>query len=495
MTASEPAPFGSGGPFEGVAMSRRHFLAASAASALVVACGEATTPPSPAAALSPSTPAGSSPSPAATLAATASRQPPASAPATSPTSSPSASPSAAPGGPRGRTLYRDAALADGRGPSLRVGVSVLVEDGVIAWIRPSDGEEDSGPREGLTIVDAAGATIVPGMVDCHSHLTGPGGANWIARFSDSPQRLLEVAEENGALALAAGVRWLRDVGAPIAEDPVDGRRRALSLGVRDRWAGRRDRPYVRAAGTWIFGAGAGLPGLDLEAANGDELVAAAIGQLDDGADLVKIYLDGPDPARAPWSVDEVRSVVSAVHGRGAKVTAHSGRLDGARVGAEAGVDALEHGFELDADVAATMAANGVTLVSTLSVMRSWLSFGRTTAMPRFAGEEGASAIRARLERAEQSVRLAQQAGVTVCAGTDFGGGSLRANQLAWEVESLVAAGLEPWEGLAAATWRGGELLSEPDAGVIRDGGPADFFLVHGDPLSDPSALWRVWKVA
>jgi imidazolonepropionase-like amidohydrolase len=51
------------------------------------------------------------------------------------------------------------------------------------------------------------------------------------------------------------------------------------------------------------------------------------------------------------------------------------------------------------------------------------------------------------------------------------------------------------EALAAATWRGGELLGEPDAGVIREGGPADFFLVHGDPLSDPSALWRVWRHA
>jgi len=86
-------------------------------------------------------------------------------------------------------------------------------------------------------------------------------------------------------------------------------------------------------------------------------------------------------------------------------------------------------------------------------------------------------------------------GVRIAAGTDFGGGSLRANQLAWEVESLVAAGLEPWEALAAATWRGGELLGEPDAGDLRDGGPADFVLVHGDPLSDPTALWRVWRVS
>jgi imidazolonepropionase-like amidohydrolase len=251
---------------------------------------------------------------------------------------------------------------------------------------------------------------------------------------------------------------------------------------------------VRAAGAWLFGAGAGIAGLDLEAADGDDLLRLAEGQLDDGADLVKLYLDGPDPETAPWSVDEVGQVVTAVHARGAKVTAHAGRLAGAAVGAAAGVDALEHGFELDAGVAATMAANGVALVSTLAVMRSWQSFARTTSLERFAAPKGISATRARQERAEASVRLAHAAGVAICAGTDFGGGSLRANQLAWEVESLVAAGLEPWEALGAATWRGGELLGEPEAGVLREGGPADFFLVHGDPTSDAAALWRVWRV-
>jgi imidazolonepropionase-like amidohydrolase len=93
------------------------------------------------------------------------------------------------------------------------------------------------------------------------------------------------------------------------------------------------------------------------------------------------------------------------------------------------------------------------------------------------------------------VRLAARAGVLIAAGTDFGGGSTRANQLAWEVECLVAAGLEPWQALAAATRNGGTLLGEPEAGVLREGGPADFALVHGDPLSDPAALWRVWRVA
>jgi imidazolonepropionase-like amidohydrolase len=142
-----------------------------------------------------------------------------------------------------------------------------------------------------------------------------------------------------------------------------------------------------------------------------------------------------------------------------------------------------------------MAARGTTLVSTLAVMHSWQSFGDTTTVERFAADEGRARIVARREQAEASIRLARDAGVAIATGSDFGGGSLRANQLAWEVGSLVEAGIEPVDAIAAATWRGGELIGEPDAGVLREGGPADFFLVHGDPLSDPGALWRVWRTA
>jgi imidazolonepropionase-like amidohydrolase len=370
-------------------------------------------------------------------------------------------------------------------------VSILVEDGRISWIRPAGGEEDPA---GASVVDCAGATFVPGMVDCHSHVTGPGGANWIARFSDPVETLLSVAEANGRLGLAAGVRWMRDVGSPIGIDPADGRERALALGVRDRWAGRADRPYLRAAGSWIFRRGVSPIPAAIEAATADELLAAAIGQLDAGADLVKLYMDGPDVDAAPWSAAEVARVVEAAHGRGAKVTAHAGRLSGVGPAVAAGVDSIEHGFELDADLATRMASRGTVLVSTLAVMHSWLSFGDTTRIERFVGD-GRTTIEGRLERARSSVRLARDAGVTIAAGSDFGGGSLRANQLAWEVESLVGAGLEPVDALAAATWRGGQLLGEPEAGALRAGGPADFFLVHGDPLSDPSALWRVWRTA
>jgi imidazolonepropionase-like amidohydrolase len=388
-------------------------------------------------------------------------------------------------------IYRDAAMADGRSAELRVGVSVLVEDDRISWIRPASDEGEL--PAGCEIVDAGGSTIIPGLVDGHSHLSLPGGSHWIDRGADATEVLLDVAEANGELQHRSGVRWARDVGSPTRS--VDGRERGVSLAVRERWAGRRDRPYVRAAGTWVTVAGLLPEGLTIEARDSDELLAAALRQLDDGADFVKLYLDGPDPDIAPWSADEVARVVRAVHERGAKVTAHSGRLSGSRVCAEAGVDSIEHGFELDADCARAMAQAGCVLVTTMTVLKSWLTFGTTTTIPRFCDAESRTKIAGRLEVAKHSALLAHQAGVSIVGGTDFGGGSARANQLPWEFECLVEAGLEPWQALGCITWRGGELLGEPGAGVITEGGPADFSLVHGDPLSDPTALWRVWRVA
>src|SRR5439155_234085 len=148
------------------------------------------------------------------------------------------------GGPLGvaRTLYRGGALADGRSGELRHGVSILVDEGRIAWIRPADDEGET----------------------------------------------------------AAG----------------------------------------RAAGP-----------ATLEAHDADELMRLANRQLDDGADFLKLYMDGPEPGVAPWSADEAGRVVAAVHARGARVTAHSSDLAGARVCVAAGVDSIEHGMELDADVA------------------------------------------------------------------------------------------------------------------------------------------------
>jgi imidazolonepropionase-like amidohydrolase len=415
------------------------------------------------------------------------------APTATPSSSPTAlpSPSPAPTGPA--VLYRGAALADGRSASVQRNVSLLVEAGVVRWIRPGDAEEAA---PGARVVDAVGATIVPGLVDAHAHLTGTGGAHWIDRFADPPAVLAAVGEENAALAWQAGVRWVRDVGSPVVVDPVDGRRRAAALGVRDRLRGRAGFPEIRAAGSWVTRAGA-LPGrISAAAANADQLLALAIGQLDDGADLVKLYLGAPDGGPTPpWSTAEVRRVVDAVHARGARVAAHASRIAAIRTAVNAGVDTIEHGNELDAYTARRMRETGTILVSTLTVLHSWLSFSTTTTIPQFAAASSVRRIQDQLAGAEAAVRNARAAGVAIAAGSDAGGGSPRANHIGWEFQNLVRAGLPPVEALAAVTWRGGEALAEPEAGVLGEGSPARFFLVHGDPLSDPAAIWRVWRHA
>ena len=382
----------------------------------------------------------------------------------------------------GRTILHDAAFADGSSDSLRFGVSLAISGGRIESI----GANDEIDRAGAEVVDAGGAVIVPGLVDCHSHLTMQGGSHWIARGDDPPAVLRQVARDNAKRLVQAGVLWARDVGAPSANG------RPISLDVRDELAGTSGNPYILVAGTWI--GKTGYPDMWVTT-DDDGLKDAAIHQLDLGTDIVKIYMDAPGGGKdSPFSVAALKAATDAVHARGARVACHCGYLDGARVAAVAGVDSIEHGMELDEDIARTMKTNNVTLTSTLSIFASWETFSRTTDIERFTTEESRQRIAKRKEGAYAAVAAAKRAGVRIATGSDFGGGSVRAGHLAWEVELLVTAGLTPREALVAATRAGGELLGDDHAGRIETGMPADLVLVHGDPLSDASALWRVWAV-
>jgi imidazolonepropionase-like amidohydrolase len=355
-------------------------------------------------------------------------------------------------------------------------MSVLMRDGRVSYVGP----DDAAPNmSGAEIVDASGATIVPGLVDCHAHFTGLGGANWIARFGDPEADLLARGAEAARDLARMGILTARDVGAP----------RRLNLRIRDAHRGKTDAPMIVAAGTWLARRDK-FPPFAVFVDSADELRRAAMAEMDAGADLVKIAVDtGRTGDEVTFTVDEIKPTVAVVHERGMRITAHA-QGKGAAVAVEAGVDSIEHGFGIDAATAAKMVGR-TTFVPTLSVLDSFVGFAATDG-GRFAESKAASA--ALLDQALSAVGVAKKLGVRVATGSDFGGGSVRPGHLAWEVELLVRAGLEPHEALASATWIGGELLGVKDAGTIREGGPADVVLVHGDPLSDPAVLWRVWRV-
>src|SRR5439155_19920072 len=127
-----------------------------------------------------------------------------------------------------------------------------------------------------------------------------------------------------------------------------------------------NRPRIRVAGTWIGHSGVLTEGLAIEADDGPALLKAASTQLDHGADFLKLYLDGPKKEDAPWSTDDVRAVVELAHGRGPKVTAHSGFLVGAGVGTDAGGGSLGYGFRLCSDAVGAMAREGTFRVGGLA---------------------------------------------------------------------------------------------------------------------------------
>ena len=353
-------------------------------------------------------------------------------------------------------------------------------------------------RAAVEVVDASGSTIVPGMVDAHSHLTMPGGAHWIDRGSDPTERLLAVAEANARLLTQAGVRWARDVGSVRRADPEDGgRERALALGVRDRWRGRAGLSARARGGHLDHG-----PRADAGALGRGGRRRRAPGRGDRAARRRRRPREALPRRTRPRRVAVVgrraRGAWStAVHARGARVTAHSGYLAGARAGADRG--RRRAGARIRARRRRRRRPWSATASASSRRSRSWPRGRRSRRRPTSRGSRvpegrartgGAARTgrgigrdrppRRRLDRHRHGLRRRLDPGEPArLGGRAAGRGRPRRRGRRWAAR----------RGAAASCW------PSPTRASIREGGPADFALVHGDPLSDPAALWRVWHVA
>ena len=383
-------------------------------------------------------------------------------------------------------------VLDGSGSAARVGVAVLVDSGRVVAVGP---RETLPRRADARVVPLPGSTLLPGLIDLHSHVL----LHPYNEVSWEDQVLREGLGERVARAtvhlartLDAGFTTLRDLGTEGAGSADVGLRDALVKGV---IAGPRLVVAERAIvmrGSYAprgFAPEVSVPIAAEEVGNAAELVSAVRGQIARGADVVKVYADyrwGPGGSAQPaFTVDELRAAVEIAASSGRPVVAHASTADGMRRATLAGVQTIEHGDGGTAEVFALMRERGVVLVPTVAAGHAIAQYGG------WQPGRGPEPARVRAKRA--SIRAALAAGVTIANGSDVGvfthGDNVR------ELELLVDYGLTPLQAIAAATSIAGRVLDATGGlGTLTAGAPADLLIVRGDPSTDIRALREVQMV-
>ena len=334
------------------------------------------------------------------------------------------------------------------------------------------------------VIDAGGRTVMPGIIDCHVHLSIDGDADPIAQVvADSePLAALRMAA-NASRTIAAGITTVRDMGAKSHVDFAF--RRAVEDGLHT--ASPRlvlsGRPVTMTGGhCWQFGRQADGP---------DDVRRAAREQIRAGADCIKliatggILTQGNEIGAAQLEEAEMRAAIEEADKAGKLSAVHAHGASGIKNGLRAGVQSVEHAYFLDDEGIQMMLDRDAWLVPTAAAVGLVVDNGLAAGIPAHVVEKAQSAIAS--QRA--SCRKAWQAGVRIAMGTDAGTPYNRHGENAQELAAMVDVGMSPMEAIVAATGKGAQLLGLDDRlGTIEPGKAADLLIVEGDPLADISIL-------
>ena len=384
------------------------------------------------------------------------------------------------------TVYvlKPARVFDGTDPKVHEGWMVVVRGEKIEAM----GAQVQAP-EAAVVIDMPGTTLLPGLIEGHSHLfLHPyNETSWDDQVLHESLALRTVRATVAArTTLLAGFTTVRDLGTEGAGYADVGLKQAIEQGI---IPGPRMLVATRAlVAPGAYGPrgepGAGFP-KGAEEADGENLVTAARRQMGAGADIVKLYADyrwgAGEPSRPTFTEAELRAAVEAAHSAGRLAAAHAVTAEGMRRAILAGVDTVEHGNEGTPEVFRLMKAHNVAFCPTLAA---------TDAIARYRGWNGVEPAPAAVLESRSTFAAARDAGVTLCAGGDVG--VFAHGENARELELMVAAGLPPAQALIVQTSGNAHTFRLADkVGSIKAGLFADLVAVDGDPTRDVHTLRAV----